>query len=1020
MRPSQVKKLFPAALLASALFFGTTTWAESGQANTARQYALTKARPGSVDRFEHLSPMGRLAHIVQQARQANPGASLRVTVNGAVVPKGTSAGPALNKPDVCFGGDEDCSDTGFSDGPGATQSELTIAVDTTGRNIVVGYNDFRGANLPLLSLSGFAYSDDGGETFTDGGQLPTTGTTASGEVFGDPDVKYIPGGNGCQFVYSSIFVNNVAQTVSVHRSTDCGHTWTGPFEVTAATLPHTPNDAADKPFIGVDPDTGRLGLSWSNFSVGTAAIPFGVEIRFTYSDDVMTATPPTWSTSVVLNSGSGGVDTGSEPRFAGHGSKNVYVAWADQFTFYQGQTEVAVSNDNGATFGPLIPLDQSLLFLPTFFIDEILGNDRSHQFPSIAVDDSNGPNRGNVYIVYATNGNLDGADVVVHRSTDGGVTWSTAMSLSSSPGADRAQWFPTVAVDRDTGRVNVVYDDQGVATAGDLMEMTWVHSDDGGVTWSKPSPITPRPFHAGYGNDTSQPNLGDYNASVAQDGTLFTVFSTVPNHALFTDGEPGSVSFPYPSFLGNTVAGGTAPAPGFVKISKSVASLHLGQVSFLESGGNGLIDAGDVVGLKFPLTNYVTNPATSPGTYSNVIAKLSSSTPGVTVLLGLALYPDIPAGGTATNRFDFLVFVSPSFVPGTPIEFSLHVDTRQGSTRLLHTQPTGTPVATTLLAENFDEVSPGALPAGWTAVHGAGRNTVPWTTNNTFCGTSSNAAFHQYAIDNGTHDPTRFERLFSPAFSVPANSQYVTLDMDVCYDTEDDPLESVLGYDGFMVRVTDDTPGHILRSVFVEAFEEAFTTGDTPFFPKFLPRNGNSSYFQDISAWSGSSGGRHFDDTFGGFLHNPPVPQHVHMKLPGMAGVTAQLRFEYTQDSGGTCLDVGGGPVCGVQVDNVVVQSVVTKSDELAFLVLHRTGRRTWSGTVFSQPIAGDGGIAVSLSSSLPAKTTITPPNVAIPAGSKTSPSFTVTLDPSVGGEVPVTITATGPSNARTATVDVH
>jgi hypothetical protein len=50
--------------------------------------------------------------------------------------------------------------------------------------------------------------------------------------------------------------------------------------------------------------------------------------------------------------------------------------------------------------------------------------------------------------------------------------------------------------------------------------------------------------------------------------------------------------------------------------------------------------------------------------------------------------------------------------------------------------------------------------------------------------------------------------------------------------------------------------------------------------------------------------------------------KHVHMRLPGMAGTVAQLRFEFTQDGSATCLDVGGGPVCGVSVDNLVMRSV--------------------------------------------------------------------------------------------------
>src|SRR5581483_7274643 len=699
MRLSVRRGLTPIALSMSAFLLLTTVCAfASDLQSRARQALLSKT--ANWDPSSNLSPMGQLAQLVQHARQNQPdngnGSSFHVTANGSLiagVPKAIPGSP-VDKGDLCFGGDEDCSDTGFSDGPGATQSETAIAIDKTGRHIVVGFKDFRGFNLPLTSVSGFAYSDDGGATFTDGGQLPTTGTNSTGLVFGDPDIRYIAGGSGCQFVYSSIYVTNVtvpgnpkpvsAQTMSVHRSTDCGHTWTGPFEVKPATLPTSATDAADKEFISVDPDTGRLGLSWSNFVKGGAA---GVQIRFTYSDDVMTATPPTWSNSAVLNPASvlTAFDTGSEPRFAGLGSNNVYVAWAHQESFYTDETQVAVSHDNGSTFDHPVTLDQSTLLVPTFFIDNILGNDRTHQFPSIAVDNSFGRNHGNVYVAYATNADFDGADVVVHRSTDGGATWSEPTVLTSNPGADRAQWFPTVTVDTDTGRVNVVYDDQGVSTSGDVMEMEWVHSDDGGSSWSRPSPIT-RPFHAGYGNDTGQLNLGDYNASASQGGNLYTVFTITPTHASFVDGEPTSSSFPYPSFLGNTVAGGTAPAPGFVKMDEPVASLHLGTPSFVESGGDGFINPGDFVALTLPITNYVINPATSAGKYEGIQAFLSTSTPGVTVVYNRATYPNVAVGETQSGRDPFVLAVSPSFVAGTPIELSLEVKTSKGHTTLVYSQ----------------------------------------------------------------------------------------------------------------------------------------------------------------------------------------------------------------------------------------------------------------------------------------------------------------------------------------------
>src|SRR5882672_4471952 len=106
------------------------------------------------------------------------------------------------------------------------------------------------------------------------------------------------------------------------------------------------------------------------------------------------------------------------------------------------------------------------------------------------------------------------------------------------PGLDRAQWFPWVTVDTTTGRVCVLYYDQGIAASGDLSETTVQYSDDGGLTWNEPMPLTDRPFHAAYGNDTGQPNIGDYNQAVAQNGELFATWSGNPPLVLFTNGQP--------------------------------------------------------------------------------------------------------------------------------------------------------------------------------------------------------------------------------------------------------------------------------------------------------------------------------------------------------------------------------------------------------------------------------------------------------------------------------------------------
>ena len=910
--------------------------------------------------------------------------------------------------------DDNGCETGEEDiGPASTQAETTIAIDPTGVHVVVGFNDFRGFNLNPLSLSGYAYSDDGGVTWVDGGQLPVTanGQLSNGtmlpQVSGDPDVKNV---GGCNFIYSSILVKGytgnvpnftgTATTMSIHRSVDCGHTWTGPFEVTAATNPHgalsgnNARDSADKEFIDVDPDTGRVLMSWSNFSSSAlTGITSGVEIRTTFSDDILTGSPPTWSTGVVLNPASPTFDQGSVPRFARNGSNNVYVAWSSSsLSAFASNIRVVTSTDNGQTWGAPVTLNASDFFP----IDQIVGNDRVHSFPGMAV----GP-EGNVYVTYANNNSHDGSDIAFQRSTNGGVSFSAPIFLNSRAGSDRSQWFPYVTVDPGTGRVYVTFYSQAGPT-GDLATAIFSFSDDGGLNWrASPlmstgcvgigsDPLDCRPFHAGYGNDTSQPNLGDYIGATTFNGFLYAVWAATYRQGSFVDGQPNA-SFTTPDFYVN-------------KVNTAKPALAATAVTFTDSGGNGFVDAGDQVSVKLPLTNL----ATAGVTYTNVTGVLTTTTPGVTILAGTRTYPDIPPGTTQTNTQDFVYRVSPTFVPGTKIEFSLNVITAQGSTNLLHTQNTGTPIATTIFAENFNGASPGSLPSGWTTIHVGGTPTVPWTTNNTFCGTASNALFHINAND-GTTTPTRFERVASPNITIPANSQYVTLDFDVCYDTEDDPNFNVLAYDGADLRITDFTTGHFARAVFVEAFAEVISTGGPTGFlhyPKHAPRSGNPNYFQDISMWAGDSQGF----------------KHVFMRLPGMEGTTVQLRPDFTQDGSATCTDVRPThTTCGVMIDNIVMRSVVTKSDELQNVTLTPVpgSPGVYTGRVTSQAVAAAGGIAVSLSGSVSAGTiTISPLSVTIPAGSQTSPSFTVTVSPANPG-ITGTVTATGPSNSRSAGIRI-
>src|SRR5262249_26048650 len=158
------------------------------------------------------------------------------------------------------------------------------------------------------------------------------------------------------------------------------------------------------------------------------------------------------------------------------------------------------------------------------FLDPTQAAGRVHRFPALAVDNSGGANQGYLYLAYVANSVDDRADIAFQRSTDGGLTFSPPVLLNSRLGDDRAQWFPWVTVDKDTGRVHVSYYDQSVGQNGDLTETTFLFSDDAGRTWSKPAPLTDRPFRAVYEDNVGPSDLGVHHQTVAQNGGLYAAW----------------------------------------------------------------------------------------------------------------------------------------------------------------------------------------------------------------------------------------------------------------------------------------------------------------------------------------------------------------------------------------------------------------------------------------------------------------------------------------------------------------
>jgi hypothetical protein len=140
---------------------------------------------------------------------------------------------------------------------------------------------------------------------------------------------------------------------------------------------------------------------------------------------------------------------------------------------------------------------------------------RVYNYPVIAVDDSDGPHAGNLYVaMYTWTGTYLRVQVI--RSTDGGTTWSEPVPLA--PKTDtHDQFFPAISVS-PTGRVGVSWLDRRNDPNDVNYQAFAAFSDDGGQHFETNWQLT---------QEFSDPNvngtywMGDYTGNTWRDDSTF-------------------------------------------------------------------------------------------------------------------------------------------------------------------------------------------------------------------------------------------------------------------------------------------------------------------------------------------------------------------------------------------------------------------------------------------------------------------------------------------------------------------
>ncbi|MDR3668419.1 MAG: hypothetical protein P4L35_16370, partial [Ignavibacteriaceae bacterium] len=407
------------------------------------------------------------------------------------------------------------------------QSEVPIVTHPTNKNIMFGSSNAIHLDAGLFISEGLYVTTDGGTNWFG---CDTTKAAPISDHGGDPAPSIDMNGR----FYQS-YLSSTGNGVWVSNSTDYGNTWAAATKIISGSQDKNHTFTINNES---SPYNGRTFVIWSRF---TATSP---PIAVSYTSDNGT----TWSSFKDINvSDANHFSQGCNGAVAPNG--DIYVTWQNPITASPSTGDYVgfgKSTDGGATWTYKNNIYDCNGIRGVLKTSQIRVND----FPWMAVDKSGGSRNGWIYIVTAEK-NLAPAgadpDIILHKSTDGGTTWSAGVRVNQDAlNNGKDQYMPCINVDA-VGAVNVVYYDNRNTTA-DSTQVFISRSIDGGTTWSdvqvsdhsfKPVPITGTAtgYQGDYigitdgANGTVWPFWADNSSGIYQAWTAKVVFATYPLNA---------------------------------------------------------------------------------------------------------------------------------------------------------------------------------------------------------------------------------------------------------------------------------------------------------------------------------------------------------------------------------------------------------------------------------------------------------------------------------------------------------